>query len=170
MADENSIVVDDLPSTNFMLNPYFYRLLNYEEDKEGTTYTDYNKVLEYTDAPHTYEFHLISSLSEGVLFDEDTGQLTDRVTLLPDIKADVLLQTYFTEYGFYVKEEDKFEMINLGDDDVTIYGWVILDPINDFVLLYGLYDEALDVCGELFLDEGNIVQINIDTLCSEVEV
>ena len=33
MADKESIVVEDLPSTNFMLNPYFYKLLNYSEDK-----------------------------------------------------------------------------------------------------------------------------------------
>ena len=60
MADKESIVVEDLPSTNFMLNPYFYKLLNYSEDKTKTrTFEDYNKVLEYTDVPHCYELHLI---------------------------------------------------------------------------------------------------------------
>ena len=181
MADKESIVVEDLPSTNFMLNPYFYKLLNYSEDKTKTrTFEDYNKVLEYTDVPHCYELHLITVIDttvdegeesksiEEIMFDENTGKLTDKVTLLPNIKADIYLQTFITEYGFNVVENEIVNVINIGDDDVTIYGWVILDQDNEFVLLYGLYNEALDVCGELFLDEGNTMQINIDTSCSEM--
>lgn len=186
MADKDSIVVEDLPSTNFMLNPYFYKLLNYREDKTKTrTFEDYNKVLEYTDVPHCYELHLITDIDttvdegeesksiEEIMFDENTGKLTDKVTLLIDseekpVKADVYLQTFITEYGFNVVENDIVDVLNIGDDDVTIYGWVILDQVNEFVLLYGLYNEALDVCGELFLDEGNTMQINIDTSCSEM--
>lgn len=187
MVDDASIVVNDLPSMDFMLNPYFYRLLNKDQrdrDDSSSKTENYNKILKYNDENpyftegfHNYQLHLITGLQEGEMFNEGDGTLTANVELYSHSSAksfaDIPLKSVYTEYGFYVEEDKKMEFIEVESetpnvDDVTIYGWVILDPSNNFVLLYSLYDEPVEMCGQLFLDEGGVIQINIDTLC-EVE-
>lgn len=167
MVDKDSIVTDDLPSMDFLLNPYFFRLLN--ENKIQGCEEYYNAILEYTDDFHEYELCLITNIDTGDLFNDSTGTVSGNVTLLDDNTASVFLKTTMTEYGFYVTEQDSMEILNLGEEDVHMYGWVIKDTTNDFVLLYSIYDEPIDVCEQLFLDEGGFVQIKVDILCEVQE-